>query len=86
VLVRAIEPRRLIGVFPCRIEMRRYGVRLPLLAGWAHPFGPLGTPLVDQEALQAAVAAFLDHVADDESLPKLLLLPYQVEDGPSPRR
>ena len=82
VLVRAAEPRRLIGVFPCRIETRRYGIRLPLLVGWAHAYGPLGTPLVDHEALHPAVAAFLDHVADDATLPKLLLLPYQVEDGP----
>src|SRR5882762_9172092 len=37
VLVRSLEPRRLIGLFPCRIERRRYGVRLPLLAGWTHP-------------------------------------------------
>ena len=82
VLVRAVETRRLVGLFPCRVETRRYGVRLPLLAGWAHAYGPLGTPLVDQEALDPSVAAFLDHVADDAALPKLLLLPYQVEDGP----
>jgi CelD/BcsL family acetyltransferase involved in cellulose biosynthesis len=82
VLVHGLEPRRLIGVFPCRIETRRYGVRLPLLAGWTHPYGPQGTPLVDAEALYPAVAAFLDHVADDPVLPKLLLMPYQVEDGP----
>src|SRR5690349_18880506 len=81
VLVRGPE-RQLIGLFPCRIEPRRYGVRLPLLAGWAHPYGPLATPLVDAEALHPAVAAFLDHVADDPNLPKLLRMPYQVEDGP----
>jgi CelD/BcsL family acetyltransferase involved in cellulose biosynthesis len=81
VLVRAAEQQRLIGLFPCRIEPRRYGVRLPLLAGWAHEYGPLGTPLVDAEALHPAVAAFLDHVADDPKLPKFLRMPYQVEDG-----
>jgi CelD/BcsL family acetyltransferase involved in cellulose biosynthesis len=82
ILVRAIEPRRLIGLFPCRIEPRRYGIRLPLLMGWTHPYAPLGTPLIDREALQPAVAAFLDHVADDDALPKLLLMPELVEDGP----
>jgi CelD/BcsL family acetyltransferase involved in cellulose biosynthesis len=81
VVVRGPEGQ-LIGLFPCRIEPRRYGVPLPLLAGWAHPYGPLGTPLVDAEALHPAVAAFLDHVADDPRLPKLLLLPYQAEVGP----
>jgi CelD/BcsL family acetyltransferase involved in cellulose biosynthesis len=82
VLVRAAGQQQLIGLFPCRIEPRRYGVRLPLLAGWAHEYGPLGTPLVDADALHPTVAAFLDHVADDPKLPKLLRMPYQVEDGP----
>ncbi len=82
VLVRAAERQQLIGLFPCRIETRRYGIRLPLLAGWAHAYGPLGTPLVDADALHAAVAAFLDHVADDPKLPKLMRMPYQVESGP----
>jgi CelD/BcsL family acetyltransferase involved in cellulose biosynthesis len=82
VLVRSLEPRRLIGLFPCRIERRRYGVRLPLLAGWTHPYAPLGTPLVDRDAIDPAVSAFLDHVADDDALPKLLLMSCLVEDGP----
>jgi CelD/BcsL family acetyltransferase involved in cellulose biosynthesis len=82
VLVRGGEPHRLIGLFPCRIETRRYGVWLPLLAGWTHPYGPLGTPLVDRDAVALAVTGFLDHVADEARLPKLLLLPYQAEDGP----
>jgi CelD/BcsL family acetyltransferase involved in cellulose biosynthesis len=82
VLVRGGEPHRLIGVFPCRVEPRRYGVRLPLLAGWTHPYAPLGTPLVDRDAMAPAVAGFLDHVAGDARLPKLLLMPYQAEDRP----
>src|SRR5712675_3060175 len=69
VLVRSLEPRRLIGLFPCRIERRRYGVRLPLLAGWTHPYAPLGTPLADPAAIHPAVCAFLDHVAVDDALP-----------------
>jgi CelD/BcsL family acetyltransferase involved in cellulose biosynthesis len=82
VLVRAVETRRLVGLFPCRIEARRYGIRLPLLAGWTHPYAPLGTPLVDRDAVVPALTAFLDHVADDEALPKLLLLNFLAEDGP----
>jgi CelD/BcsL family acetyltransferase involved in cellulose biosynthesis len=82
VLVRGGAARRLIGLFPCRIETRRYGIPLPLLTAWTHPYGPLGTPLVDRDAIATAIAGFLDHVADDALLPKLLLMPYQVEDGP----
>ena len=80
VLVQAHD--RLIGLFPCRIERARYGIRLPLLAGWTHPYGPLGTPLVDRDAVAPAIAAFLDHVADDRTLPKLMMMSYLVADGP----
>jgi len=50
--------------------------------GWTHPFAPLGTPLVDRDAVAAVVASFLDHVAGDASLPKILLLPLLNEAGP----
>ena len=82
VLVHGPEPRRLIGLFPCRIERARYAIRLPLLVGWTHAYGPLGTPLVDPDALVPAVKAFVDHVANDRELPKLMMMPYLVEDGP----
>ena len=29
--------RRLVGLFPARIERRRYGIPLPVLVGWTHP-------------------------------------------------
>ena len=38
---------------------------MPVLVGWTHPYGPLGTPLVDRECREAAVAAWLDHLAAD---------------------
>ena len=70
------EPSRLLGFFPVRIERRRYGIALPVLTGWTHSYAPLGTPLVDREAGATALAAWLDHVAADPQLPKLVLLPY----------
>jgi CelD/BcsL family acetyltransferase involved in cellulose biosynthesis len=75
-------PRRLVGLFPFRVAARRYGVRLPVLVGWTHPFAPLGTPLVDRDAVAAVVASFLDHVTGDATLPKLVLLPLISEPGP----
>lgn len=72
---------RLLGLFPLRISRRRYTVSLPLLVGWTHPYAPLGTPLVDRDALADTVAAFVDHVANDPDLPDLLLLPYLASDG-----
>jgi hypothetical protein len=75
-------PRRLVVLFPFRVAARRYGVKLPVLMGWTHPFAPLGTPLVDRDLAVAVLASFLDHVAADATLPKILLLPLLNESGP----
>jgi CelD/BcsL family acetyltransferase involved in cellulose biosynthesis len=75
-------PRRLLGFFPGRIEPRRYGIKLPVLVGWTHPYAPLGTPLVEREAAEPVVAAWLAHLADNRRLPGLLLLPYLPAEGP----
>jgi CelD/BcsL family acetyltransferase involved in cellulose biosynthesis len=76
------SPRQLLGFFPARIEKRRYGLSLPILAGWTHPFAPLGVPLVEREAAEPIVAAWLAHLAADPALPGLVLLPFLTEDGP----
>jgi len=73
---------RLVGFFPARVERRRYGIALPLLAGWTHPYGPLGCPLVDGEMCDAVIDAWLDCVTAHPQLPKLLLLPYCPAEGP----
>ncbi len=71
----------LVGLFPLRVVRHRYGLPLPLLLGWTHKFGPLGTPLADRDRLVEVVAAFLDHVVAAENLPKLLMIPDLVADG-----
>ena len=76
------EPRRLLGFFPARVEKRRYGVNLPVLAGWTHPYAPFGVPLVEREAAEPITAAWLAHLAADATLPGLLLLPYLPVDSP----
>src|SRR6202030_2433948 len=76
------SPRRLLRLFPARIEPRRYGLKLPVLVGWTHPYAPLGTPLVEREAAEPVIAAWLAHLADDPALPGLLLLPLLPTDGP----
>ncbi len=77
---RAATPR-LLGLFPGRIAPRRYGVKLPVLVGWTHPYAPLGAPLVDREEADAVIAAWLGHLADNVRLPKLALLPYLPRQG-----
>jgi CelD/BcsL family acetyltransferase involved in cellulose biosynthesis len=76
------SPRQLLGFFPARIDKRRYGFSLPVLVGWTHPFAPLGVPLVEREAAEPIVAAWLAHLAADPALPGLVLLPFLTEDGP----
>jgi CelD/BcsL family acetyltransferase involved in cellulose biosynthesis len=75
-------PLRLLGFFPARIERRRYGIALPVLVGWTHPYGPLGTPLMDRDAGAAVLSAWLDHLAGQGDLPRLLLMPYFPAAGP----
>jgi len=69
-------PRRLLGFFPARIEHRRYGIPLPVLVGWAHPFAPLGTPLVDRDAAAAVIAAWLAQLGSHPDMPSLVLMPF----------
>jgi CelD/BcsL family acetyltransferase involved in cellulose biosynthesis len=73
---------RLVGFFPQKIESRRYGVKLPVLVSWTHPYAPLGTPLIVSEMAQEALAAWLNHVANAPDMPGLALLPLVPEDGP----
>lgn len=76
------SPRKLLGFFPARIKTRRYGLKLPVLVGWTHPYAPLGTPLVEREAAEPVIAAWLAHLAGNPKLPGVLLLPFVPEDGP----
>jgi CelD/BcsL family acetyltransferase involved in cellulose biosynthesis len=78
---RRAMPRQLTGFFPVAIEQRRYGLRMPMLVGWTHPYGPLGTPLIDRECADATVTAWLDHIAADSTLPKLMLMPLLPAEG-----
>jgi CelD/BcsL family acetyltransferase involved in cellulose biosynthesis len=77
-----VAPSRLMGLFPARVERRRYGVAPPILVGWTHPFGPLGTPLIDRDAGAAVLSAWLEHLARCPDLPHLLLLPLLPTAGP----
>jgi CelD/BcsL family acetyltransferase involved in cellulose biosynthesis len=67
----------LVGLFP----LRRTRLPIPMLTAWTHPFAPLGTPLVDGDALSATIAAALDYVAAEPQLPKLILFPLIRSDG-----
>jgi CelD/BcsL family acetyltransferase involved in cellulose biosynthesis len=76
------SPARLIGLFPSLIEQRRYGVPLPMIVGWTHPYAPFGAPLVDARAPDAVLGAWLAHIRSEVHIPNLLLLPYFPAQGP----
>jgi CelD/BcsL family acetyltransferase involved in cellulose biosynthesis len=65
---------KLVGLFP------GHPGRL-MVAGWIHPYAPLGVPLVDRAEPEAVTAAWLDHLSQDEAMPPALLLPFLPE-GP----
>jgi len=80
-LVWSRAPRRLVGLFPVRIERRRYGVPFAVVVGWTHPYAPLGTPLVDREMAEPVIAAWLSYIADNAAMPDLMLLPLIAQSG-----
>lgn len=82
VLIWSGAPRRLLGFFPAQLTTRRYGFRLPVLLGWTHPYGPLGTPLVERETAEPVIAAWLAYLAGNLALPGLVLLPLIAENEP----
>jgi hypothetical protein len=75
------QPRKLLGFFPARVVRRRYGLPLPVLEAWTHPYAPLGTPLVEREAAEPVISAWLTHLASNRALPGLVLLPLIAADG-----
>jgi len=76
------QPRKLLGFFPARVSARRYGMKLPVMVGWTHAYAPLGTPLIERDAAEPVIAAWLAHLAGNASLPRLLLMPLIAEEGP----
>ena len=76
------SPRKLLGFFPGRIEPQRYGLSLPVLVGWTHPYAPLGTPLVEREAAEQVIASWLAHISGDTDLPGLVLMPFVQPSSP----
>jgi len=70
---------RLVGLFPARIERHRYGLPWPVMVGWINPYAPLGVPLVDREAAEPVIGAWLDHFASHR--PRSMLLPMFPQQG-----
>src|SRR5262245_51801221 len=70
---------RLVGLFPTRIERHRYGLPWPIAVGWINPYAPLGVPLIDREAAEPVLGAWLEYIANHR--PRLLLLLMFPQEG-----
>lgn len=79
VLVRSADGM-LRGFFPAQLEPYRYGMMPGVIAGWTHPYAPLGLPLVDRDHPEDTLNAWFDHLAGEQGL-RLLVLPYVPERG-----
>lgn len=64
----------LLGAWPFRVVRMRWGVPLPLIHGWTHPFAATGVPLVDKDRAQDALTALLSAPAAF-GLPRRSLMP-----------
>ena len=70
-----------VQLFPARVERRRYGLNVPVLVGWTHPFAPLGVPLVEHEAVaEAAVVPAPDPIRYMVAKAYIALAPGYVPD------
>ncbi len=69
----ARAPRRLLGLFPLEFSTMRWGIPVRGAKTWQHIFSVSGTPLVDRQLAQAAIAAFVHWLTGDPSAPRFLL-------------
>ncbi len=68
---------RILGIFPFTTSKLDMG--LPILRGWRHAFGPLGTPLLDKMAAASVLEAVFAHLENASF--KSFLFSHLVQDG-----
>ena len=77
---------RLRFLMPFSIERPGFAVGPAVMRVWSHPFGPLGTPLLDAEDAAATLDDLLEGLpAKSLGLPRVLVLPDLRLDGPTTR-
>jgi hypothetical protein len=73
--------RRRRGPFSIERPPEPFGV--PIMRTWSNPFGPLGTPLVDNDDPEGVIADFFSLLARPHlKLPRVFVLPEVRLDGP----
>jgi CelD/BcsL family acetyltransferase involved in cellulose biosynthesis len=75
---------RMLGLWPVRVSRHRWGVPLPVLTGWTHPFAPLGVPLLDRDHAEGVLSVLLRAASLIPGLPARTFMPNVPEQGPFP--
>jgi hypothetical protein len=71
----------LLGVWPFRLVRLRWGVPLPVLLGWTHPFAASGVPLIDTDRADEALTALHHLPSGFPGLPRRALMPLLPDQG-----
>jgi Acetyltransferase (GNAT) domain len=72
----------LLGLWPFSVARFRWGVPLPVLFGWTHPFAASGVPLLDKDRADDSLTALLNFPASFPALPRRALMPLIPDEGP----
>lgn len=75
---------RMLGLWPVRVSRRRWGVPLPVLVGWTHPFAALGVPLLDRDQAENVLSVLLRAANLIPGLPARQLMSNVPEQGSFP--
>ena len=71
----------LLGLWPFRLARFRWGVPLPVLLGWTHPFAASGLPLIDAERAEEALEALFNVPFSFTGLSRRALMPLIPDEG-----
>ena len=74
---------RLRFLMPFTVERPGFSIGAPIIRSWANDYGPLGTPLLDQEGAAETLDDLLETLAGGAlGLPSVLVIPNARLDGP----
>ncbi|MCP4999373.1 MAG: GNAT family N-acetyltransferase [Hyphomicrobiales bacterium] len=74
---------RMRFLMPFSVERPGFSLATPIIRAWANHFGPLGTPLLDQEAAAETLDNLFETLSRGElGLPSVLVIPMARLEGP----